>query len=260
MKKIEKRSDAQIYELVYKPIDYPLDNNSLYTPLQVGSSRTNTNITAIKDNTGDNISNLNNFYSETTGTYWIWKNAPKTKYIGQCQYRRRIQFPENEDFDLIFSKYGIIVNNPLRVGISLRYHMELCHPQIDTKLLAEIINQKYPQYMYSWTQNFVNGNIIFYSTSYVLRWEDFEEYCEFLFGTLKYYTEYYNLEDPISLRRHVSEKLSQATVRPKNMDINYQSLIGGFIQERLASIWILHKFNEKQIMTRNFTLFENIKI
>lgn len=254
----QKRTDAQIYELCFKDTDYEFWDNKLYTPLQVGSSRTNTDVCNIKDNTGQNISNLNNFYSETTGTYWIWKNAPKTKYIGQCQYRRRIQFPEDEDFNLIFSKYGIIVNNPIRIGISLKYHMELCHPQIDTKLLTEIINQKCPQYMYSWIQNFVKGNILFYSTSYVLRWEDFEEYCEFLFDTLKYYTEYYNLEDPISLRRHVSEKLSQATVRPKNMDIDYQSLIGGFIQERLASVWILHKFNERQILTRKFTLFENL--
>ena len=78
---MDKRKDAQIYELVYKPVDYDLWDNQLYTPLQVGAERTGFDIVPLKDNTGDNISSNNDFYSEATGTYWIWKNAPHTKYV-----------------------------------------------------------------------------------------------------------------------------------------------------------------------------------
>lgn len=260
MKKIEKRSDAQIYELVYKPIDYPLDNNSLYTPLQVGSSRTNTDITAIKDNTGDNISRLNNFYSETTGTYWMWKNATQfLDYIGQCQYRRRIVLPEDADFRNILGENKIIVNRPLVFGETLKHQMERVHPQIDTKILSEIIHQKFPEYEHSYIKNFVNGNILFYSTSYVMPVEKFNEYCRFLFGVLGYYVEYFGFNNTDVLRRYVEKKISESMCSLKNTDISYHSLIGGFIQERLASVYIIGNFGDNDIIMKDFKLMEGLK-
>lgn len=259
-RKMEKRKDVQIYELCYKPVSYVFWDNTLYTPLQVGAERTNTSVCETKDNVGVNISFQNDFYSETTGTYWIWKNAPETKYIGQCQYRRRLQFQENEDFDKIFEKYGIIVNNPIKVGTTLNTHMKTCHPQIDIKLLTEIIRDKYGQYYDFWDKHFMRGNVLYYSTSYVMDRSTFDEYCNFLFGVLGYYVDYYGLSDPVVLRRHVSERLAAAQPTFVKRDIKYQSLIGGFIQERLASVFIRGKFGDDMIMRKMFVLFEGIKI
>lgn len=260
MKDQEKRTDAQIYELVYKSIDYPLDDNKLYTPLQVGASRTKNDIVPTKDNTGINISSFNNFYSETTGTYWIWKNVSKSlDYVGQCQYRRRLLLQEDTDFKSILGKDKIIVNAPLMFGKTLKSHMEMVHPQIDTKILSEIISQKFSEYMDSYTKNFVNGNVLFYSTSYVMPVERFNEYCNFLFGVLGYYSDYFGLDDPNTLRRYVEKKISESIYLLKNTDINYQSLIGGFLQERLASIYILKTFKDNEILTKDFTLMEGLK-
>ena len=82
---MQKREDIQIYELAYNKVKYGLWDNALYTPLQCGADRSNTDVCELKDNTGENISSKNFYYCETTGTYWIWKNAPETKYVGQCQ-------------------------------------------------------------------------------------------------------------------------------------------------------------------------------
>ena len=41
---------------------------------------------------GENIFNLNKYYGEATGVYWIWKNKLKNidenDWIGTCHYRR----------------------------------------------------------------------------------------------------------------------------------------------------------------------------
>lgn len=46
----------------------------------------------LTENKGENISNLNNFYGEVSGMYWLWKNYmnnfKNTDWIGFCQYRR----------------------------------------------------------------------------------------------------------------------------------------------------------------------------
>ena len=105
---MQKREDIQIYELAYNKVKYGLWDNALYTPLQCCADRSNTDVCELKDNTGENISSKNFYYCETTGTYWIWKNAPETKYVGQCQYRRRLEFKEDFDFDTIFDKHKII--------------------------------------------------------------------------------------------------------------------------------------------------------
>lgn len=50
---------------------------------------------AIGDETGDNISDKNRFYSECTALYWAWKNYEKLgnpEYIGLMHYRRHFIF------------------------------------------------------------------------------------------------------------------------------------------------------------------------
>ena len=42
----------------------------------------------LADDTGDNISAKNCYYSELTGLYWVWKNVKDPDYVGVCHYRR----------------------------------------------------------------------------------------------------------------------------------------------------------------------------
>ena len=46
----------------------------------------------LTEKSGENISNLNKHYGETSGFYWIWKNRlndkNKSDWIGTCHYRK----------------------------------------------------------------------------------------------------------------------------------------------------------------------------
>ena len=75
----------RIYTMTHRPFHVPSD--PMYQPLQVGRA-THEDLGYPGDDTGDNISALNCFYSELTGVYWIWKNVHDAEYVGLCHYRR----------------------------------------------------------------------------------------------------------------------------------------------------------------------------
>ena len=75
----------RIYTLTHKNFEIPKD--PMYVPLQVGRA-TKDDLGYLCDNTGDNISEKNCYYSELTGIYWIWRNVHDLDYVGVCHYRR----------------------------------------------------------------------------------------------------------------------------------------------------------------------------
>ena len=103
----------QIFAMTHKTFDPPPD--PLYVSLQVGHA-THEDLGYLADDTGDNISAKNCYYSELTGLYWVWKNVKDLDYVGVCHYRRyllndagsiftRAQLaPLLKDYDMITSK------------------------------------------------------------------------------------------------------------------------------------------------------------
>ena len=59
-------------------------------PLGLGNNQFPNNFLSEKQ--GANISNLNKYYGEASGLYWIWKNEiknmSKKNWIGSCNYRK----------------------------------------------------------------------------------------------------------------------------------------------------------------------------
>lgn len=72
-----------LYIAAHKALAMP--ESRLYRPLALGGA--DLGIAAVADNVGDNISHLNPYYCELTGTYWLWKNC-QDDFIGLCHYRR----------------------------------------------------------------------------------------------------------------------------------------------------------------------------
>ena len=116
----------KIFALTHKKFEVPQDK--MYQPLQVGREE-KVDLGYLCDNTGDNISAGNCYYSELTGLYWIWKNVHTYKYVGTCHYRRYLLneqekiFTEAEYLELL-KDYDLITTK--RVVLNNSYHYDGC--------------------------------------------------------------------------------------------------------------------------------------
>ena len=83
-------NSLNIYCLSIYPVQFNLFKKLKYIP--VGLGKNNFSDGWLKDNTGNNISIKNPYYSEFTFHYWFWKNLihtiPDNAWIGFCAYRR----------------------------------------------------------------------------------------------------------------------------------------------------------------------------
>ena len=64
---------------------YCLPEDAVYAPIQVGGVHIPGMENALRDDTGENISNKNRSYCELTALYWGWKNL-QADYLGLVHY------------------------------------------------------------------------------------------------------------------------------------------------------------------------------
>jgi len=264
----EKREDVRIFSLCYERKDFKFLDDSVVTPLQVGAAN-NMNVCNLKDNTGDNISDKNYFFIESTGTYWIWKNIENAKYKGQMQYRRPLSgVNETMDFEKIFKNYDVITCEPFNHPENSKPTKEqpMCIPAktveegyafsncIDDLYILEVaIKHFYPEYAEDYDKYIKHGENLYYSNGFIMKSEDFDRYSEFLFSCLQYYLDLANLHTQADLIDHVKynmetgkyiryekEPITEAAVK-------WQSEIGGFLSERIWTLWLQHNFSNDRI-------------
>jgi hypothetical protein len=82
-----------------------------------------------------------------------------------------------------------------------------------------------------------------------------------MFSILDEYATRMNFLDYNTLKGYVSSKLRYPAVNLKSKPIEYHMLIGGFLQERLFSVWVLSNFRQSEIYYKDFKFMEdNMKI
>lgn len=76
---------TEIYIATHKPFQFP--EKQEYIPIQVGKVNSDIDLKITSDDTGENISELNESFCELTALYWMWKNSD-ADILGLCHYRR----------------------------------------------------------------------------------------------------------------------------------------------------------------------------
>lgn len=263
-----KSDDVKIYLLCFSKKNFKFIDDKYVTPLQVGAAN-GTDVCDLKDNTGDNISGINYFFIENTGTYWIWKNVHGAKYKGQMQYRRPLfGVNENMDIDKIFEQFDVITCSPF-------YHKEnnkptpqqpMCIPANtveegyafsncidDLYILEMVIKMNFPEYAEDYDKYIKNSDRLYYSNGFIMRAQDFDNYASFLFACLNLYAQMANIRTPQDLVEHVKYNLEVGKYpRYKPQDINdavlrWQCSICGFLSERIWTLWVQHHFHHTRI-------------
>lgn len=207
----------QIFTMTHKKFEIPSD--PMYVPLHVGHALSE-DLGYQGDDIGDNISELNKYYSELTGLYYIWKNIHNLEYVGTCHYRRYLineqekVFTEAEYRNLL-KEYDIITTKRVELNNSYYYGFSQVHNQRDLDIAAEIIKEKYPQ-DYPIFETLLHGNESYFGNIFVTSKKLYDQYCAWLF--------------PIFFEM-------QKRIDVSSYD-DYHKRVFGFISEFLLLVWI----------------------
>lgn len=247
-------NNCKIYVLHYKNGE-PFPDIHGYIHILAGKE-TNTQPSNLRgDNTGDNISAKNSFYSELTGIFWIHKNQ-SSDIIGTCHYRRfftakgeplkyKLKRLLYYFVGLNIGRHGLIytsnqkywVNRILTCEEAIQYldefdaimpikrklrqtvecHYKKYHHVSDLQLLRNIIEEKMPDYASSFEAT-LQQKRLYANNMMVMKRQNFDALCNWLFMLL------FEFEKRVDLTNFV----------------DYQQRIFGFLSERLITTWVNH--------------------
>lgn len=143
----------------------------------------------MRDDVGeDNISDLNPYFSELTGIYWVWRNYPGQENIGVCHYRRyftdeHLKNLTSPQLDEILSKYDLITTKNIPVAGNYRDSYSTSHNVRDLDSIGETIKRIYPD---DWPafDAVMKGDEQYFGNMFVMPRKLFDEYCEWMFTIL----------------------------------------------------------------------------
>jgi hypothetical protein len=190
-----------------------------------------------KDNVGENISIKNNFYSELTGLYWMWKNA-NADIVGLEHYRRF--FTQSMFKVLSFSplpdaviekdmqRFDFITTKKIfHFGSNKKFYGNF-HYAEDWEKVENIIAKIHPDYLP--TFRYVSKlRWSYLYNMFIGKKKLVDRYCAWLFAIFN------QLEPQLDLSTRTA----------------YQKRVYGFLSERLFTVWLVHHKSELNIKERH---------
>lgn len=207
---------------------YQMPTDKMYIPLHVGAEGKK-DLGYMKDNTGENISDLNSSFCELTGLYWAWKNVD-ADYIGLAHYRRHFSLKNKRGFENVLKyselkpflgKIKIFVPKKRRYYIETLYsHYEHTHYANHLNLTREIIKEMYPAYSKSYDK-ILNRSYGYMFNMMIMDKELLNDYCTWLFDIL------------FELQKRVKQQDLSA----------FQGRFYGRVSEIIFNVWLDYQLN-----------------
>ncbi len=176
---------CKIYIACHKPCEVPSD--SVYTPIHVGRARSKVKLKMIGDDTGDNISQKNNTYCETTGQYWVWKNVSSqdVEYVGFCHYRRFFDYKLTEEsVDSLFAdSTDVVISSPHFRYNTMQQTLLMYVSSDDVVIVKSVISRLYPEYIPTIEKHLL-GVWDYPYNMLICRKEMFDKYAKWIFDIL----------------------------------------------------------------------------
>lgn len=198
---------------------------------------------ALRDNTGNNISEKNPNYCELTALYWFWKNYLDYDNAGLCHYRRIFStnrfskdpryYLNSADIDRILKRYDIILPEKIYFPCSTLDFLCGRGPgrYEDMEKLRNVLLSKYPECIPAYDY-YTAGNTGSYYNMFVTSKPVLERYCSFLF-------------DILSEVEKITDLSSYTPVEAR---------IYGYLSEILMNIWVM----TEKLKVRHMPVTENL--
>ncbi len=222
----------------YKVID-KFPNNII--PLGLGKNTFPSNW--LDEKIGKNISELNSYYGELTGIYWIWKNKisdmRKDDLIGNCHYRKlwlENLYIKKKKFTYT-SLYSNLLNQSELLGNIDSVQVQPI--EFKDKNLFTDFREIHKVDILEYCANFLeednknlflkhmSSNILYPLNMFITKVEFFEKYCELIFPWL--------------------EKCLNLCIK-KNLCKDYNERLPAFLAERFTSYWF-SQFKKRKILS-----------
>lgn len=220
---------------------YRMPSDDMYVPVHVGAEGKKDqngnplDLGYVKDNTGDNISDLNASFCELTGLYWAWKNLD-ADYIGLAHYRRHFaETRRNKDpFENIL-RYKELIPNLEKTKIitpkkrhyyieTLYSHYAHTHYSSHLDIVREIIDEKYPEYADSY-EKILNQRSGYMFNMMIMDKVYLDQYCTWLFDIL------FDLSNKVDGTEYSS----------------FQGRFYGRVSEIIFNVWLDYQITSNQI-------------
>lgn len=182
---MKESSKVRIFVATHKP--GKVRHDEVYTPIHVGraiSKYKEEMAEMLGDDTGDNISEKNPFYSEMTAHYWIWKNVKDVEYVGLCHYRRLFGVEITEkNIDRLMKGYDVMMVTPDYKLDSVYSCFARFVSGEDLTILSQVVRKLYPQY-YPTLVRLCDGVKFYPFNMFICKKELYDKYAEWMFSIL----------------------------------------------------------------------------
>lgn len=221
---------------------YRMPEDAIYLPLHVGAEgKTDEqgrplDLGWTRDNSGENISDLNAGYCELTGLYWGWKNL-EADYIGLVHYRRHFCLKRKgrdpfrniltgEELRPLLEKYNVFVPKKRYYFIETLYsHYAHTHYVEHLDITREIIRERCPEYLPSFDRVMKHRSGYMFNMM-IMRRDLADQYCAWLFDILF----------------ALSDKMGDS----KNLSF-YQGRYFGRVSELILNVWLDYQVSTGRI-------------
>lgn len=212
-----ENQSVRIFVSTHKDVNF--FQGDVLQPVQVGATLRSGSIRhALRDDAGENISDLNPMYCELTTQYWVWKNVD-AEYYGFCHYRRYFDFSpvrhsENpwgeiiadricdetqreyrlddasireavEGYDVITTEFKDLRRFPADYSTPHEHYEKA--PQLhidDLDRCMRIVAEMHPDYAED-VEAYLRGNTSCFCNMFIMRRGIFQDYCAWLFPILE---------------------------------------------------------------------------
>ena len=234
----------------HKPYTLPPLDDGVLLPIHVGKAISDTNLHMQADNElngqpCDNISDKNDIYCELTAIYWAWKNLktlyPNVEYIGLFHYRRFLtpgkrtclntplfaseqeissfRIDPHEVTNILENKDAILSTKIIKCYPINIMFTSSCYSFREGLMMQEVIREKFPDYYDEFIRFYYDNNEYAPCQLFIMKYDDFVAYCEWLFGIL------FEVERRINCGSrslgYIGELLLNVYVRKNHMKIHY---------------------------------------
>lgn len=213
---------------------WEMPSESIYLPVQVGS-KGKENLGYQQDDEGENISELNPYFSELTALYWAWKNLD-TDYLGLVHYRRYFTKPHYSKKatidERVMDKH--ILDSLLKKDVALvpkkrNYYIETLKSHYDHTLdvthlevARSIINELNPEYLSAF-DSVMNQRGGYMYNMFIMPKKLADQYCDWLFPILFELFERIGFDNMTAFKKRypgrVSELLFNVWLKKNNIQV-----------------------------------------